>query len=142
MAEVMRIPIIQLYDNLIVSVQVSLSDQLVAQLKEDITAAIEQCGPTGLVIDLSGIDIMDSYISRALGDIGIIAKMMGVRTVISGVAPMIAVTLIEMDLDLKGVRTALTLELALEQLGYVLIRRTEDALPLAAVTQAREGESG
>jgi len=117
MAEVVRIPIIRLYDNLIVSVQVSLSDKLVIQLKDDITAAIERTGARGLVIDLSGIDMMDSYISKALRDIGLIAKLMGVRTVISGVAPMIAMTLTEMGLDLSGVSTALSLEGALEQLG-------------------------
>ena len=126
LVEVVRIPIIRLYDNLIVSVQVSLSDRLVMQLKDDITEAIERTGATGLVIDLSGIDMMDSYISKALRDIGLIAKLMGVRTVLSGVAPMIAMTLTEMGLDLKGVSTALSLESALETLGTALVSRGED----------------
>jgi len=126
MTEIVRIPIIRLYDNLIVSVQVSLSDRLVVQLKDDITETIERTGARGLVIDLSGIDMMDSYISKALRDIGLIAKLMGVKTVISGVAPMIAMTLTEMGLDLKGVRTALSLEGALETLGTVLATRADD----------------
>jgi rsbT antagonist protein RsbS len=126
LAEVVRIPIIRLYDNLIVSVQVSLSDRLVMQLKDDITDTIERTGARGLVIDLSGIDMMDSYISKALRDIGLIAKLMGVRTVISGVAPMIAMTLTEMGLDLKGVSTALSLEGALETLGTVLTAAPDD----------------
>jgi rsbT antagonist protein RsbS len=126
LVEVVRIPIIRLYDNLIVSVQVSLSDRLVMQLKDDITEAIERTGARGLVIDLSGIDMMDSYISKALRDIGLIAKLMGVRTVISGVAPMIAMTLTEMGLDLKGVSTALSLESALETLGTALSSGGED----------------
>jgi rsbT antagonist protein RsbS len=129
MAEVVRIPIIRLYENLIVSVQVSLSDKLVMQLKDDITASVERTQARGLVIDLSGIDMMDSYISKALRDIGLIAKLMGVRTVISGLAPMIAMTLTEMGLDLKGVSTALSLEDALEKLGATLGGAGSDAAP-------------
>jgi len=109
-----RIPIIKLYDNLIVSIQVALSDRLVMLLKDDITNEIEETGARGLVVDVSGIDVMDSYISRAIRDIGLIAQLMGVRTVISGMDPMIAMTLVEMGLDLKGVYSALNLEAALE----------------------------
>ena len=112
-----RIPIIKLYDNLIVSIQVALSDRLVMLLKDDITLQIEESGARGLVVDVSGIDVMDSYISRAIRDIGLIAQLMGVRTVISGMDPMIAMTLVEMGLDLKGVYSALNLEMALELLA-------------------------
>jgi rsbT antagonist protein RsbS len=112
-----RIPIIKLYDNLIVSIQVALSDRLVMLLKDDITYEIEETGARGLVVDVSGIDVMDSYISRAIRDIGLIAQLMGVRTVISGMDPMIAMTLVEMGLDLKGVYSALNLETALELLA-------------------------
>ena len=116
MADIARIPIIKLYDNLIVSIQVSLSDQLVMQLKEDVTDQIELTGAKGLIVDVSGIDVMDSYISRAIRDIGLMAQLMGVSTVISGMDPMIAMTLVEMGLDLKGVYSALNLESALELL--------------------------
>ncbi len=114
MSEVSSIPIIKLYENLIVSVQVALSDRLVVQLKDDITQKIEKTDAKGLIIDVSGIDIMDSYISRAIRDIGLIAQLMGVRTVISGMDPMIAMTLVEMGLDLSGMNTALCLESAIE----------------------------
>lgn len=116
MATKMRIPIIKLYDALIVSIQVALSDELVVQLKDDVTATIEKTGAAGLIIDLSGIDIMDSYISRAIRDIGLTARLMGAKTVISGMDPMIALALVEMDMDLSGVETALNLETALEAL--------------------------
>jgi rsbT antagonist protein RsbS len=116
MADIARIPIIKLYDNLIVSIQVSLSDQLVMQLKEDVTDQIEITGAKGLIVDVSGIDVMDSYISRAIRDIGLMAQLMGVSTVISGMDPMIAMTLVEMGLDLKGVYSSLNLESALELL--------------------------
>lgn len=118
MSDVSRIPIIKLRDVLIVSIQVALSDRLVLQLKDDITARIDATRARGLVIDVSGIDIMDSYISRAIRDIGLVARLMGVQTVISGLDPMIAMTLVEMGLELKGVRTALELESALELLGW------------------------
>ncbi len=111
-----RIPIIKLHGKLIVSIQMALSDRLVMQLKDDITSRIERVKTTGLIIDVSGIDVMDSYISRALRDMGLIAKLMGVRTVISGLDPMIAMTLVEMGLDLKGVSSALNLETAIELL--------------------------
>jgi rsbT antagonist protein RsbS len=109
----MSIPIIKLHGNLIVSIQMALSDGLVMQLKDDITERIERSDADGLIIDVSGIDIMDSYISRAIRDIGLIAQLMGVRTVISGMDPMIAMTLVEMGLDLSGMRTALNLEAAI-----------------------------
>jgi rsbT antagonist protein RsbS len=116
MSDIVRIPIIKLRDVLIVSIQVSLSDHVVTQLKEDVTNKIDRTQARGLVIDVSGIDIMDSYISRAIRDIGLVARLMGVRTVISGLDPMIAMTLVEMGLELKGVRTALDLESALDLL--------------------------
>lgn len=124
-SDITRIPIIRLYDNLIVSVQVSLSDRLVMQLKDDITDAVERTNAQGLVIDISGIGLMDSYISKALHDIGLIAKLMGVRTVISGMAPLIALTLSEMGLDLKGMHMALNLEDALESLGTFIVTRDD-----------------
>jgi rsbT antagonist protein RsbS len=125
MSDTIRIPIIKLRDVLIVSIQVSLSDAVVMQLKDDITNKIEHSQARGLVIDVSGIDIMDSYISRTIRDIGLVARLMGVRTVISGLDPMIAMTLVEMGLELKGVQTALDLESALELLHL----RLDDASP-------------
>ena len=116
MAEALRIPIIRLHGNLIVSLQGTLSDRLVAQLKEDVTERILVTKARGLIIDVSGIDIMDSYITRNLRDIGLISRMMGVTTAISGLDPMIAMTLVEMGLSLQGVRTEMNLEDALRYL--------------------------
>lgn len=111
-----RIPIIRLYGNLIVSIQIDLTDHLVAQLKDDITIEIERTNCRGLIIDISGVEVMDSYLSRSIRDIGLISKLMGVRTVISGMKPMIAMTLVEMGLEYEGVDTALNLETAIEML--------------------------
>ncbi len=123
-----RIPIIRLYGNLIVSIQVSLSDDLVVGLKEDITRNIEEYGARGLIIDLSGIDLMDSYISRSIRDIALISKLMGVKTVISGMDPMVAMTLVEMGLEMDDVRTALSLEDAIELLGRIKKDGNDNAL--------------
>lgn len=112
------IPIIKLYDTLIVTIQVELSDGLVNRLKDDAGDAIDRLGPRGLIIDVSGVEIIDSYISRAIRDIGLIARLMGVEAVISGLDPNIAMTLIEMGMDLEGVQTYLHLEAAYEAVGH------------------------
>lgn len=112
-----RIPIISLYGNLIVPIQTAMSDALVRQLGEHLTQRVEAGGVTGLVIDISGIDILDSYISRSIHDIASSAKLMGVRTVMCGLAPSIALTLVEMGMEFEGVETALHLETAMELLA-------------------------
>ena len=111
-----HIPIIKLHGTLIVTIQVELSDRLVMQLKDDIGDAIDKLGPNGLIIDVSGVGIIDSYISRAIRDIGLMSRLMGVEAVISGLDPNIAMTLTEMGMDLEGVKTHLHLEAAYEAL--------------------------
>jgi rsbT antagonist protein RsbS len=113
-----RIPIIRLHGTLIVSIQTTLSDMVVNQLKDDVTGEIERGGARGLVLDVSGIDLMDSYISRAIRDIGLVASLMGVRAVICGLSPTVALTLVEMGMDLKGVVGELNLESALERIAF------------------------
>lgn len=112
MSDGARIPIIRLRGNLLVSIQVALSDQVVADLKDDVASEIQKAACGGLVIDVSGIDIMDSYISRTIRDIGIIARLMGVRPVICGLGPTIAITLVEMGMDMQGIDTARNLDAA------------------------------
>ena len=117
MHEETHIPIIKLYDTLIVTIQVELSDRVVMTLKDDIGEAIQKLGPKGLIIDVSGVGILDSYISRAIRDIGLISRLMGVEAVISGLDPNIAMTLTEMGMDLEGVKTYLHLEAAYEAIN-------------------------
>lgn len=111
------IPIIKIYDNLLVSIQVELSDALVAELKDDVTAEISRTGAKGLIFEVSGVDILDSYIARSIRDLSHIVQLMGVRAVISGLDPSMAITLVEMGLSMSGVSTALNLESALEMLA-------------------------
>jgi rsbT antagonist protein RsbS len=124
MSESTHIPIIKLFDTLIVSIQVALSDRIIMQLKDDIGEAIQRYGPRGLIIDVSGVDIMDSYISRAIRDIGLMSHLMGVRAVICGLDPDIAMTLVEMGMDLEGVETFLHMEAAFEAVH----RESEDTI--------------
>lgn len=119
MKEFVRIPIIKLYDNLIVSIQMALSDELVRRLREDITMEIDRTDAHGLIVDLSGVDVMDSYISKAIRDMGIVARLMGVQTVICGLDPMIAVNLVEMDVNMESLHTTLNLESAIEYLRAI-----------------------
>ncbi|HEU4734501.1 MAG TPA: STAS domain-containing protein [Kofleriaceae bacterium] len=110
------IPIIRLYRDLIVIVHGSLTDAAVAQVKEDTTREIERHDARGLIISVSGVDLMDSYISRTIYDIALIAKYMGVETVVCGIGPIAATTLVDMGMGLSGVTTELNLERALETL--------------------------
>ena len=129
-----HIPIIKLYDTLIVTIQVELSDRVVMTLKDDIGDAIEKLGPKGLIIDVSGVGIIDSYISRAIRDIGLISRLMGVEAVISGLDPNIAMTLTEMDMDLEGVKAYLHLEAAFEALQGKARQEQRDRSSLSGET--------
>jgi rsbT antagonist protein RsbS len=111
-------PIIRLYDTLIVPVR-AVSDEGITALREEVTARIASDGARGLVLDVSGLSYMDSFVTRVVRDLALIARLMGVRTVLSGVAPEVAITIIEMGLELQGVETSLNLERALEHLARV-----------------------
>jgi rsbT antagonist protein RsbS len=120
----MRIPIIALYHNLIVPVQGAISDETIAQLNEDVSRAIDTGGARGLIIDVSGVALMDSYITRNIRDLALTARLMGVTTIVSGLQPAVAITLIEMGLDIQGLQTTLNLERAIERLAA--LRAEED----------------
>lgn len=111
-----HIPLIRLFDNLIVSVQIALSDHTIERLTSQVTDAIERTQVSGLILDFSGADVMDSHITRRVRDLAVTAGIMGVRTVVCGLRVSVVVTLVEMGLTIPGVRTALNLERALELL--------------------------
>jgi rsbT antagonist protein RsbS len=112
-----RVPIIEIYGYLIVSVQGELDDAQVDLLRDDVSAAIERRDPRGLVVDLSGVDVLDSYLTRALRDLAVTARLMGVRTAVCGLRPAIAITLVDMDLTIPGAVLAMNLERAIEKLA-------------------------
>lgn len=115
--ETLRIPIINLYSNLIVPIQGALGDKAMTQLTEDVTRRVEQDGAHGLVIDVSGVALMDSFITRNIRDLALTARLMGVATIVSGLQPAVAITLVEMGLEIQGLETTLNLERALERLA-------------------------
>jgi rsbT antagonist protein RsbS len=112
-----RIPIINLYSNLIVPIQGALGDSVLSQLQDDVTHRIELEGARGLVIDVSGVSLLDSFMTRSIRDLALTARLMGVHTVVSGLGPAVAITLIEMGLEIPGIETTLNLERALELLA-------------------------
>jgi rsbT antagonist protein RsbS len=111
-----RVPIISLYGNLIVPIQGAVGDQLMAQLSDDVSRAIDRDTARGLIIDVSAISLMDSFVTRNIRDLALTARLMGIPTIVSGLQPAVAVTLIEMGLDIQGLETTLNLERALERL--------------------------
>ena len=111
-----RIPILQLGDCLLVTIQVDLQDQTALALQDDLAGRIEATGGRGVLIDISALEIVDSFIGRILGSISGMAGIMGARTVVVGMRPAVAITLVELGLSLEGVRTALDVQRGMDLL--------------------------
>ena len=111
-----RIPIIEMRGQLLVSVQRELSDVDAVALQDDILARLRETGAGGVILDVTGMEIVDSYIARVFNDVGSSAASMGARTVLVGLRPAVAMTLVEMDVELTRVRSELTLDRALTYL--------------------------
>jgi rsbT antagonist protein RsbS len=104
------IPILRVGGNLLVTVQTDLHDAVADVFQEDLLSTIERTGASGLLIDVSGLDIVDSYVARVLVDTAKMAKLMGTATVIVGIRPEVAATLVRMGFAMTGVRTALNID--------------------------------
>ncbi len=105
-----RIPILQIEDFLVASIQVALHDRSAVQFRDDLLQRIHETKAKGLIIDLTAVDIVDSFIGRLIGDVAEMAALMGTRVVVSGLQPAVAITLTELGLELPGIITALNLE--------------------------------
>lgn len=116
----MRIPILKLYDYLLITIQVELDDQTALEFQEDLLKKIHETGARGVVIDLTSVDIVDSYIAKVLGDVVNMSTLLGAKVVLTGIRPAVAITLIDLGINLKGVPTALDLEQGLEKLQQEL----------------------
>lgn len=112
----MRIPILKLYDTLIVSIQWELDDRTALQFQEDLMEKLHETAAVGVLIDLTAIDFIDSFIAKVLGDVIQMSGLMGAKVVITGIQPAVAITLIELGIKLEGVLTALDLENGLDKL--------------------------
>jgi rsbT antagonist protein RsbS len=123
--ELRRLPIIKLWDRIVVPIQGEITDELAGQLSQEILREIHQSGAHGLVLDLTGVWIMDSHLCSVLSNLASAARLMGTPTIISGLSPEIAMTLQTMGVELVSVQTALSLEQALAMLGLD-VHRVED----------------
>jgi rsbT antagonist protein RsbS len=112
-----RIPILRMGRCLLVTIQVDLQDQTALALQDDLSAKIDSIGATGVVIDISALEIVDSFIGRMLAGISGIARVLGAATVVVGMQPAVAITLVELGLSLEGVKTALNVERGLQMLA-------------------------
>jgi rsbT antagonist protein RsbS len=117
MAPSASLPILRLGSILLVSVQTELHDAVAEAFQEDVLLAIEKGGAAGLLIDISGLDTVDSYVARVLADTGKMARLMGTETVLVGIRPEVAATLVRMGYSMTGVKTALGVEEGLTLLG-------------------------
>ena len=113
-----RIPILRMGEFLLVTIQVDMHDQLALTLQDDLTTKIERTGAKGVLIDISALEIVDSFIGRMIANISGMATILDARTVVVGMQPAVAITLVELGLSLPGVRTALDVER-----GMALLRR-------------------
>jgi rsbT antagonist protein RsbS len=111
-----RIPILRMGNFLLVTIQVDMHDRLALQLQDDLTQRISEWGSTGVLIDISTLEIVDSFIGRMLANIAAMARVLDAETVVVGMQPAVAITLVELGMSLSGVRTALNVESGMELL--------------------------
>jgi rsbT antagonist protein RsbS len=122
-----RIPILKMGEYLLVTIQVDMHDRLAMTLQDDLTSRIVASRAKGVLIDISALEIVDSFIGRMLGDIAGMSRILDAETVVVGMRPAVAITLVELGLSLPGVRTALNVERGMELLkARIKERRADD----------------
>ena len=117
-----RVPIIKIGQTLYVSIQIDLQDDSVLRLQEDLADELSVTGARGVIIDITAVEIVDSFIGRMLNNIAAMSRVLDAVTVVVGMRPAVAITLVELGLTLTGVRTALNVDK-----GLAMIRRIIDA---------------
>jgi rsbT antagonist protein RsbS len=121
-----QIPILKIGDLLLVSIQIDMEDQVALQLQDDLAERIVSTGCHGVLIDISALDIVDSFVGRTLATIASISRVLDAETVVVGMRPAVAITLVELGLSLPGIRTALNVELGMELLARSRAEDTDD----------------
>ncbi len=120
-----RIPILKMGHFLLVTIQVDMHDRLAMALQDDLTSRIADTGAKGVLIDISALEMVDSFIGRMIANIAGMARILDAHTVVTGMQPAVAITLVELGLALPGVRTALNVERGMAQLRALLAAADE-----------------
>jgi rsbT antagonist protein RsbS len=121
-----RIPILKMGNCLLVSIQVDMHDQLAMQLQDDLTTRIAETSARGVLIDISALEMVDSFIGRMLGNIASMSRVLDAETVVVGMRPAVAITLVELGLSLPRVRTALDVERGMALLAAAVAAAERD----------------
>ena len=120
-----RIPILKVGDCLLVTIQVDMHDELAMSLQEDLTSKIAKYASRGVLIDISSLEIVDSFIGRMLANIAAMSRVLDAQTVLTGMQPAVAITLVELGMALPGIKTALNVERGMELLREFMGQNTE-----------------
>ena len=123
-----RVPILRIGDVLLVSIQIDLQDHIAMQLQDDLSQRIVDTGAKGVLIDISALEIVDSFVGRMISTTAAVSRVLDAETVVVGMQPAVAITLVELGLTLEGVRTALDVDRGLR----LLAARTDGAAALLA----------
>ena len=120
-----RIPILKVGDCLLVTIQVDMHDELAMSLQEDLTTQIAKYASRGVLIDISSLEIVDSFIGRMLANIAAMSRVLDAQTVLTGMQPAVAITLVELGMSLPGIKTALNVERGMQLLQESMRRDGE-----------------
>ena len=131
-----HIPILRMGEFLLITVQVDMHDRLAMQLQDDLTEQIVRYGARGVLIDISALEIVDSFIGRMLGNIASMSRVLDAQTVVVGMRPAVAITLVELGMSLPGIRTALSVERGMEILRDDVARSRDE---LEEVEESTDG---
>ncbi len=135
-----RIPILKMGEFLLVTIQVDMHDRLALQLQDDLTDRIAATGARGVLIDISALEMVDSFMGRMIANIAGMARILDAHTVVTGMQPAVAITLVELGLTLTGVRTALNVARGMSLLRSLL--DAEDGLARKAVADGGDADVG
>jgi rsbT antagonist protein RsbS len=141
-APVERIPILRMGEFLLVTIQVDMHDRLAMALQDDLTSRISVTGAHGVLIDISSLEIVDSFIGRMIANISSMARVLDAETVLVGMQPAVAITLVELGLSLPGVRTALDVEKGMRLLRDALHRRESTVSSSGEFGEDGDGRGG